>query len=83
MAGSISPAIGFHILRHTYASMLAMRGTTLQVIAKQLGHSDTRTCERHYAHLCPSYVADIVRQNLPEFGVNDDRMVTLHEYPQA
>ncbi len=75
VAASIAPAIGFHILRHTYASMLAMQGTSLQVIAKQLGHSDTRTCEKHYAHLCPSYVADMVRQNLPEFGVNQNNKV--------
>ena len=67
---SIFPAISFHILRHTYASMLAMQGTSLQVIAQQLGHADTRTCERHYAHLCPSYVAETVKRNLPELGLN-------------
>ena len=51
----IEPAITFHILRHTYASRLAMRGVPLNVIAKQLGHSDTRMTEKHYAHLAPSY----------------------------
>ena len=45
----IEPAITFHILRHTYASRLAMRGVPLNVIAKQLGHSDTRMTEKHYA----------------------------------
>jgi integrase len=52
----ISPAISFHVLRHTYASRLAMRGVPMAVIAAQLGHSDTRMTERHYAHLAPSYV---------------------------
>jgi integrase len=57
----IVPAIGFHVLRHTYASRLAMRGVPLQVIAQQLGHSDTRMVEKHYAHLAPSYIGDTVR----------------------
>src|SRR5437763_10578628 len=57
----IEPAITFHILRHTYASRLAMRGVPLNVIAKQLGHSDTRMTEKHYAHLAPSYIGDTIR----------------------
>jgi integrase len=39
----LSPAPTFHILRHTHASLLAMRGVPLGVIAAQLGHQDTRT----------------------------------------
>jgi integrase len=57
----IEPGITFHILRHTYASRLAMRGVPLNVIANQLGHSDTRMTEKHYAHLAPSYVGDTIR----------------------
>jgi integrase len=64
----IVPAVSFHILRHTYASQLAMNKTPMPVIAAQLGHSDTRMTERHYAHLGQSYVADVVRANLPSFG---------------
>jgi integrase len=67
-AANISPAISFHILRHTYASQLAMSKTPMPVIAAQLGHADTRMTERHYAHLGQSYVADVVRANLPSFG---------------
>lgn len=48
----IEPAIGFHELRHTYASMLAQRGVDLLTISKLLGHADTRITSRHYAHLC-------------------------------
>jgi len=64
----IIPAISFHILRHTYASQLAMKSTPMPVIAAQLGHSDTRMTERHYAHIGQSYVSDMVRANLPSFG---------------
>lgn len=65
----IEPAATFHILRHTYASALAMRGVPLNVIAAQLGHADTRVTTRHYAHLAPNYVADTVRAALPSLGI--------------
>jgi integrase len=64
----IEPAVSFHILRHTYASQLAMHNAPMPVIAAQLGHADTRMTERHYAHLGQSYIADVVRANLPSFG---------------
>ena len=72
----IEPAATFHILRHTYASALAMRGVPMGVIAAQLGHADTRMTERHYAHLSPSYVADTVRAALPALGIVDKSNVT-------
>jgi integrase len=65
----IVPAISFHELRHTYASRLAMRGVPMGVIAAQLGHADTRMTERHYAHLSPSYVADMVRASFGTLGI--------------
>lgn len=64
----IKPAISFHVLRHTHGSLLAMKGVPMPVIAKQLGHADTRMTEKHYAHLSPSYVADTIRQNFPTLG---------------
>jgi len=42
------------------------------VIAAQLGHSDTRMTEKHYAHLAPSYVADTIRASLPKLGIVPD-----------
>lgn len=68
-AAKLDPPATFHILRHTYASALAMRGVPMGVIAAQLGHADTRMTERHYAHLAPSYVADTVRTALPSLGI--------------
>jgi integrase len=68
-AAGIKPTIGFHALRHTYGSRLAMRGVPMAVIAAQLGHSDTRMTERHYAHLAPSFIADTVRAAFGKMGV--------------
>lgn len=65
---NLSVAVSFHILRHTYASLLAMAGIPMAVIAANLGHSDTRMTERHYAHLAPSYIADTVRRLAPSMG---------------
>ena len=61
----IVPPIGFHVLRHTHASILAMQAVPMAVIARQLGHSDTRMTERHYAHLAPNYVSDTIRASFP------------------
>lgn len=69
---AISPAIGFHILRHTHAAMLAMAGVQMGVIAAQLGHADTRTTSRHYAHLAPSYVAEVIRAGFPAMNLGRD-----------
>jgi integrase len=64
----IDPPVTFHILRHTYASALAAQNVAMGVIAAQLGHSDTRVTEKHYAHLAPSYVAAAIRASLPDMG---------------
>jgi integrase len=66
---TIDPSIGFHGLRHTWASHAVMNGAPLMVVAAQLGHADTRMCERHYAHLAQSYVAEAIRKAAPRFGI--------------
>src|SRR5262249_39972115 len=71
----IKPAVSFHGLRHTHGSTLAMRGVPMGVIAEQLGHSDTRMTEKHYAHLAPSYVAATIRAHFPTLGIGDDETV--------
>lgn len=60
----IDPPITFHILRHTHASWLAQAGTPMSVIAAQLGNG-VNICEKHYAHLSPSYIADTIRERFP------------------
>ncbi len=66
-AAKIEPAISFHELRHTYASLLAQNGADLLTLSKLLGHSDTRVTSRHYAHLCDRTLARAVTR-LPQFG---------------
>lgn len=66
----ISPPANFHILRHTYASHLAMARVPMAVIAANLGHSDTRMTERHYAHLAPSYVAETIRSAMRTYTLS-------------
>jgi integrase len=41
-----------HVMRHTFASLLAIAGVSIFKIAKWLG-DDVRVVERHYAHLLP------------------------------
>lgn len=67
-AAGVEPA-GFHILRHTYGSRLAMAGVPMAVIAEALGHADDRITRKHYAHLCPSYIRDAVRAGLGNLGI--------------
>lgn len=67
----IEPIISFHILRHTHASHLAMNDAPLAVIARQLGHSDTRMAEKHYAHLSTDYITDTIRRSFPNMGLGE------------
>jgi integrase len=64
----IRPAISFHGLRHTWASLSVMAGMPLMIVARNLGHVDTRMVEKHYGHLAPSYIADAIRAAAPRFG---------------
>jgi integrase len=64
----INSAASFHTLRHTWASLAVMAGMPLMVVARNLGHADTRMVERHYGHLAPSFIADEVRKAAPRFG---------------
>jgi integrase len=74
--GKISPPIGFHGLRHTWASHSVMNGVPLMVVAKNLGHADTRMVEKHYGHLSLSFVADAIRAGAPRFGTVEESNVS-------
>jgi integrase len=71
----IDPPASFHVLRHTWASLAVMAGAPLMVVARNLGHADTRMVERHYGHLAPSYIADAIRAAAPKFGIKAHRKV--------
>lgn len=74
-AAKIVPAINFHGLRHTWASLTTMNGAPLLVVAKNLGHTDTRMVEKHYGHMAPSFIADAIRLAAPRFGITPDAKV--------
>jgi integrase len=71
----IKPRISFHGLRHTWASLAVMNAVPLLVVARNLGHADTRMVERHYGHLAPSYITDAIRAGAPRFGFEVDQKV--------
>jgi integrase len=75
----IVPPVGFHTLRHTYASLALMAGAMPLVIATNLGHADTRMVERHYGHLSESQVRDEIRRTAPRFGIEASNVTSLRE----
>ncbi|WP_431855320.1 tyrosine-type recombinase/integrase [Azospirillum sp.] len=77
-AGKIKPAASFHILRHTYASLMVMDGVPLMVVAKNLGHADTRMVEKHYGHLSRSYIRDSIRAFTPLGIVEETKVSSLN-----
>jgi integrase len=80
----ITPRVGFHGLRHTWASLAVMNGVPLLVVAKNLGHRDTRMVEHHYGHLAPSFIVDAIHAGAPVYGVNtDSTVVPLHQKAKA
>jgi integrase len=75
---NINPPISFHALRHTWASHAVMNGVPLMVVARNLGHVDTKMVEKHYGHLAPSYMAEEIRKKAPRFGFKPDpKLATL------
>jgi integrase len=75
--GKIDPPASFHVLRHTYASLMIMNGAPLMVVARNLGHADTRMVERHYGHLAQSFISDAVRATAPRFGIGAEGNVVV------
>jgi integrase len=71
----IIPPISFHILRHTWASLAVMARVPLLVVAKNLGHKDTRMVEHHYGHLAPSFITEAIRAGAPVYGIEASKGV--------
>lgn len=70
-------AMGFHELRHTYASGLVNKGVPLAYVAAQLGHADTTMVEKFYGHLCPSALADSIRKLAPVLKISKPKVSPL------
>ncbi len=69
--------MGFHELRHTYASGLVNAGVPLAYVAAQLGHRDTTMVEKYYGHLSPSALADSIRKLAPVLKISKPRVKVL------
>ncbi len=71
----IEPTISFHILRHTYATLLletkkGKPGMSIRDVAALLGDT-VATCEKHYGHVIQDALKKEVVRKLPSFeGIN-------------
>ena len=67
----IDPPIGFHVLRHTYATLLlrtdGSQGVSIRYVAALIGDS-VATCEKHYGHVIQEDLQKEVARKLPLFG---------------
>lgn len=63
----IDPPKSFHILRHTFAVLLLRRHVPVEFVAKALGNS-VMICQRHYAHVIPQDLADLMRNRMPRIS---------------
>jgi integrase len=76
----INPPIGFHGLRHTWASLAVMAGMPLMIVARNLGHADTRMVEQHYGHMTQDFIVNEIRARGPTFGFAPDTKIA--SFPQ-
>src|SRR5262249_45989981 len=63
--------ITWHVLRHTFASQLAMKGVPLNTVQALLGHSSITTTMR-YAHVAPSTLRIAIDLLNPKTAMNAD-----------
>ena len=60
-------AVTFHVLRHTFASILIAQGHDVVFVSRQLGHANPAITLKVYAHLFDAARhADVARQRLSE-----------------
>lgn len=63
----------FHGLRHTYASDLVRNGVPLTLVARQLGHSDSRAVAATYGHLAEHFREDQIRRRFSPLSAEYQR----------
>jgi integrase len=60
--------VSFKTTRATYGKLLLQATGNIELVAKALGHSDSRITRKHYARYVPSELADAVAM-LPRLGI--------------
>jgi integrase len=63
------PHLGFHQLRHSFATRLLMQGVPMKIVAQQLGQTSVRMLEKYYGHLVDVYVQQVIAA-VPGAGLN-------------
>ena len=60
--GGLEKRVHAHGLRHTHAAQLASEGVPVNVIQRQLGHSNAATTSRYLDHIAPKEVIETMQQ---------------------
>lgn len=50
---------GPHALRHYFATQLLLKGVSVQIVSKILGHSSSRITEQIYSHILPKHLKGV------------------------
>ena len=66
------PAITFHALRHTHASVLLYKGVSVLSVSKRLGHSNITTTQSTYLHIIKELEAQDQSQIIKIIGIVDN-----------
>jgi integrase len=67
--------IGFHGLRHSYATFLVKADVPYPVIAEALGHTSIEMVKRFYSHIDEDYVTTTIREKAISLGITSDNKV--------
>ena len=67
--------VSFKVTRATYGKLLLLATRDIEIVAKALGHSDSRITRKHYAQHLPSELAAGVAK-LPSIGIASDGKVS-------
>lgn len=68
--------VTFKVTRATYGKLLLLATKDIEIVAKALGHSDSRITRKHYAQYLPSEVAAGVAK-LPSLGIDSGKVTRM------
>jgi integrase len=71
------PRMGFHQLRHSYASSLVAAGMPLALVAELTGHADIRMLEKNYSHIAPSVLKKALDLFAPSLNFGNSKVENL------